>query len=102
MTDKQTRIKVCESMKPKHLNLEDALKEFSRNMRLLENIAEKFRSSDIYFSNLPFEDKKTLNYVGKVIGEITTLLLTYKYKDEEEKLEVRRKFADVLKLVEKW
>jgi len=76
--------------------------DYRKYRGLLDSLAEKFRCSDRYFSTLPFEHKKMLNDVGKILGDITYLLVLYDHSDDEElKREIRVMFSDIQGYVNK-
>ena len=61
----------------------------------LGSIAEKFRHADVEFVELSLEDKKMLNDIGKILFSIWHILHVYDFSDENKKLEIRQKIADL-------
>ena len=74
-------------------------KEIKEEIYNLEKIAEKLRENDIYFK-LEIEERTMLNAIGKILGELAGTLRVYQYKDDEEKLEIRKKIIGILKYLE--
>ena len=74
-------------------------KEIKEEIYNLEKIAEKLRENDIYFK-LEIEERTMLNAIGKILGELAGTLRVYQYKDDEEKLEIRKKIIGILKYFE--
>jgi len=61
----------------------------------LGSIAEMFRHADVEFVELSFEDKKMLNDIGKILFSLWHILHVYDFSDENKKLEIRQKIADL-------
>ena len=82
----------------------------NKNSKLLKNkwikkrlttLSIVFRSSDIYFKKFDINEKRMLNDMGKIIQTLNRLYVEYGLSNDDKKLQIRRKIANLESFINK-